>query len=93
MNTLLNKGGTAERRVTELLEEQNGKLPVWIRCPARGHEHFTGFSRSKLYELSSKGLIKSVSIREVGQTRGTRLFSLGSILGYINQQVAQSPAQ
>lgn len=58
-------------------------LPVWVRPPMGGHEHFSGFSRSKLYELASKGLIRSVSIRGPGETKGVRLFHLGSVLDFI----------
>lgn len=60
-------------------------MPVWVRAPSRGPEHFTGFSRSKLYELASAGLIRSVSIRQPGQVKGTRLFHLQSILDYIDR--------
>ena len=84
---------TLKTTVRDLLADRNGTLPVWIRSPKSGPEHFTGFSRSKLYELAGAGLIRSVSIRQPGQVRGTRLFDLASILDYINQQVAQSPAQ
>ena len=84
---------TLQPTVRDLLADRDGRLPVWIRSPKSGPEHFTGFSRSKLYELAGAGLIRSVSIRQPGQLRGTRLFSLGSILDFINQQVAQSPAQ
>jgi hypothetical protein len=48
-----------------------------------GVEHFTGFSRAKLYELAANGKIRSVSIREPGAIKGTRLFHLKSILDFI----------
>jgi hypothetical protein len=67
----------------ELLQEQSSGLPIWIRAPKVGVEHHTGFSRSKLYELAGKGLIRSVSIREPGQVKGTRIFNLQSILDLI----------
>jgi hypothetical protein len=70
-------------RVSELLADRNGPLPIWIRSPKSGPEHYTGFSRSKLYELATKGRISSRSIREPGQIRGTRLFNLRSILDFI----------
>ena len=63
-----------------------GKLPVWVRAPVRGHEFWSGFSRSKLYELEKDGKIRSVSIREPGQKKGTRLFELESILAFIESQ-------
>ena len=70
-------------RVEELLKDRDGLLPVWIRSPKNGPEHYTGFGRSKLYELDAKGKIKSRSIREPGQIKGTRLFNLRSILDFI----------
>ena len=43
------------------------------------------FQPGKLYELAGKGAIRSVSIREPGQVRGTRLFNLASILAFIEK--------
>jgi hypothetical protein len=68
---------------TELQAERDGPLPVWIRSPKTGPEHYSGFSRAKLYELAGDGKIRSVSIREPGQTKGVRLFNLASILDFI----------
>jgi hypothetical protein len=70
-------------RVEELLSDCDGLLPIWIRSPKIGPEHYTGLTRSKLYELAGKGKIKSRSIREPGQIKGTRLFNLRSILDFI----------
>lgn len=70
-------------KAAELLQDRNGQLPVWIRCPVQGHEFYTGFSRARLYQLAGEGKIRSVSIREPGQVRGTRLFNLASILEFI----------
>lgn len=72
-------------KARELLTERANGLPIWIRAPKFGTEHFTGFSRAKLYELAGKNLIRSVSIREPGQVRGCRLFHLGSIIAYIEK--------
>jgi hypothetical protein len=72
-----------EERVNELLGDRERKLPVWIRAPKGGPEYWTGFGRSKLYELYALGKIESRSIREPGQIKGTRLFNLQSILDYI----------
>lgn len=74
---------TAEAKAQSLMNDRAGNLPVWIRAPKSGPEHYTGFSRSKLYELEGKGKITSKSIREPGQVRGTRLFNLKSILDFI----------
>ena len=57
--------------------------PIWIRAPVRGTEYWTGFSRSKLYQLEKDGKIRSKAIKEPGQKSGTRLFELASILAFI----------
>jgi len=80
-------------RLKELLSERQGTLPVWIRSPKSGPEFYSGFSRSKLYEAAAKGYIRSVSIREPGQLRGTRLFLLSSILAFIEKCEAQATTQ
>jgi len=72
-------------RAQKLLQDQVNGLPVWIRSPKRGVEFYTGFSRAKLYEGAGKGNFRSVSIREPGQTKGTRLFNLRSILDFIER--------
>jgi len=72
----------------DLLAERQGNLPIWIRSPKRGPEFYSGFSRAKLYELAGAGHIRSVSVRQPGRVRGTRLFHLGSILAYIESQCA-----
>jgi hypothetical protein len=77
-------------RVNELLSERQGTLPVWIRSPKSGPEFYSGFSRSKLYEEAAKGHIRSVSIREPGQLKGTRLFELNSILAFIEKCEAEA---
>ena len=70
--------------LAELLNERDGRhLPVWVRCPVRGPEHFSGFRRGSLYALANQGTIRSVAIRAPGKIRGTRLFHLGSILDFI----------
>ena len=72
-------------KARELLTERSNGLPVWIRSPKQGTEFYTGFSRAKLYEGAGKGHFRSVSIREPGQVKGTRLFHLASILAYIEK--------
>ena len=69
----------------ELLQDKFNGLPVWIRSPKQGVEFYSGFSRAKLYELAGSGAIRSVSIRELGQVKGTRLFNLASILAFIEK--------
>jgi hypothetical protein len=84
-NEIENTGGNAAKqtrqlpaKAVELLNDRNGTLPIWFRPPKSGPEFYTGFSRAKLYELAGKGLIRSVSIREPGAVKGTRLFNLAS---------------
>lgn len=69
--------------VLELMKERDGLLPVWIRAPKSGPEHYCGLSRAKLYELTSAGRIRSISLREPGQVKGVRLFHLASVLTYL----------
>ena len=77
-----------EDRLAALLAARDRGLPVWIRSPKSGTEHFTGFSRAKLYALAGEGSIRSTSIREPGQVRGTRLFNRQSILAFIEPSEA-----
>ncbi len=77
-----------EDRLAALLAERDKGLPVWVRSPKSGPEHYSGFSRAKLYALAGEGSIRSTSIREPGQLKGTRLFHLGSILALIEKSEA-----
>jgi len=70
----------------DLLRDRSAGLPIWIRAPKRGPEHYTGFTRPKLYELAAAGHIRTCSVRKPGRIRGTRLFHLKSILSYIETQ-------
>jgi hypothetical protein len=70
-------------KARELLQSQSNGRPEFIRSPKQGVEFYSGFSRAKLYELAGTGAIRSVSIRKPGQTKGTRLFHLQSILDFI----------
>ena len=81
--TLVHKTRPVPAKAQELLNDQSAGLPVWIRPPKQGVEFYCGFSRAKLYEGAGKGHFRSVSIREPGQVKGTRLFNLQSILDFI----------
>ena len=72
-------------KARELLDDEFNGLPVWIRSPKIGPQFHCGLSRAKLYEGAGKGHFRSVSIREPGQVKGTRLFHLQSILDYIEK--------
>ncbi len=69
--------------------------PEFIRLPKLGLCPITGLSRSKLYDLISpnegngfKPPVRSVSLRKPGQTKGTRLIVLQSLLAYLRGEVA-----
>lgn len=76
---------TAER-IEMLMRERDGLLPIWIRAPVRGPEHYSGLTRPKLYQLVAEGRIRSVSLREPGQIKGVRLFDLASILRFLEKR-------
>ena len=68
--------------------------PEFIRLPKLGLCPITGLSRSKLYDLISpnegngfKPPVKSLSLRKPGQTKGTRLIVLQSLLDYLRCEV------
>jgi hypothetical protein len=68
--------------------------PEFIRLPKLGLCPITGLSRSKIYDLISpnegngfKPSVKSVSLRKQGQTKGTRLIVLQSLLDYLRREV------
>jgi hypothetical protein len=81
---------TAHDRALSLLADKRGNLPVWIRPPKTGADYWSGFCRSKLYQLSRDGHIRSVSIRQPGQVKGTRLFQLKSILDFIERNAVNA---
>jgi hypothetical protein len=85
MNTNQTNARPLPPKATELLQDRADNRPCWVRSPKTGPEHYSGFSRAKLYELAGKGAIRSVSIRDAGQSRGTRLFNLQSILDFIEK--------
>jgi hypothetical protein len=55
--------------------------PKFIRIPTA--VSLTGISRSKLYEIIGAGKIASVSLRDEGQTKATRLVSYDSLMRYL----------
>jgi len=66
--------------------------PAWVRLPTGGHPcPWTGLKRSKLNSLilGANAPVKSVSLRKRGQTKGTRLIYLPSLLGYLHQQMEE----
>lgn len=47
---------------------------------------FSRLSKPKLYQLINAGKIKSVSLRERGQIRGTRLISFDSLRNFLESR-------
>ena len=74
------------------LAEHHRGLPVWIRASKSGQEYYTGLSRGKLYQLASRGLIRSFSLRDPGNLKGCRFFHLQSILDYTRAPSATNSA-
>ncbi len=60
--------------------------PEWLRIQQASA--LFGVGRTKLYELIGSGRIKTVSMRERGQTRGTRLISYDSLSEYLESQAS-----
>jgi len=56
-------------------------------CDSPGAFARFGLRRSLLYELHHLGLIKGVSLRRRGTTRGKRLWSIDSIRDYLVSQM------
>ena len=64
----------------------------WVRMP-KPKERFFGMSRTTLLELSQAGLIKTVSIRKPGATKGIRLIFVPSLREFLDKctQEVNSP--
>jgi hypothetical protein len=84
MNTTSTDNNTSDV-ARERSQDAFKPLPVWVRAPVTGPEHYSGLTRAKLYQLDREEKIRSVSIQEPGQSRGCRLFHLGSVLRFIEQ--------
>lgn len=76
---------TISPSIENRLAEHHRGMPVWIRAPKSGHEHYTGLSRAKLYELAGRGVIRSFSLRDPGSIKGARFFHLQSVLDYLER--------
>ena len=64
--------------------------PVWVRVEKAVALY--GLSRTKLYQLQNAGKVTSVSLREEGQKKATRLFEVRSIEKYIESFIPKSDA-
>jgi hypothetical protein len=54
----------------------------WVRMP-RPKQRLFGLSRTTIFELSERGLIKSAVIRKPGAVKGIRLVYVPSLLAYL----------
>ena len=52
-------------------------------CDSPGAKALFGLGRSYLYRLHADGLIRGVSLRKRGQTKGKRLWNVDSIRRYL----------
>jgi hypothetical protein len=52
-----------------------------------GANHLFGLRRGLLYHLWEIGAIKSISLKDEGETRGKRLFHVPSIRQYLNSKL------
>ena len=59
-------------------------LPEWLRVNEACE--FSRLSKAKLYDLFNRGLVKSVSLRERGMVRGTRLVSSDSLRVFLESR-------
>ena len=72
---------------TERIEpaDTSQTLPEFVRV--NDVKRILGVKRGILYRWMKDGKIKSVCIREVGNTQGIRLIHLASVRNYINSQM------
>lgn len=74
----------------------NVETKSWIRMPRNGERcTLTGLSHGRLYRLiaASGGSIRTVSLKEEGQDRGTRLIDPKSLLAYLDRLAASQQPQ
>ena len=79
MNTT-NIGGYPETTTTPV-HAQPIQSAEFADC--EGLQATFGIKRSLAYDLHSQGLIKGVSLRRRGQTRGKRLWDVASVRAYL----------
>jgi len=65
--------------------------PEWMRVKEACA--YSRVSKPKLYDLTNRGLIKSVSLRERGMVRGTRLVSSDSLRTFLESRASGGETQ
>ncbi len=58
--------------------------PEWLRVSDACR--YSSISKAKLYDLINRGQIRSVSLRERGQIKGTRLISADSLRRFLESR-------
>ncbi len=84
MKNSYDTGGNARRTIAPVTASPANDAEF---CDSPGAFHRFGLKRSLLYELSARGLIKGVSLRKRGATKGKRLWSCDSIRAYLAKQM------
>lgn len=75
-----------------ITEQQTAQAkPEFVRFPRVGERcPHTGMSRAWLYEASSAGLIRTISVRSRGKARGVRLIDYDSLVSYIRSSASDT---
>ncbi|WP_395718779.1 helix-turn-helix domain-containing protein [Prosthecobacter sp.] len=60
--------------------------PDWLRVAEACA--YSRVSKPKLYDLLNRGLVKSVSLKERGQIKGTRLISFSSLKAFLESRAS-----
>jgi Helix-turn-helix domain len=71
-------------RIPETITPTTAQIK-WMRVPDA--VRYSGMSRAKLYQLMAEGKIKTASVRQKGNLRGLRLFSVESIDAFLESFV------
>lgn len=68
------------------LQNPSPTLPEWFRVAEACT--YSRLSKPKLYQLLNRGLIKSCSLKERGQIKGTRLISSDSLRLFLQSRAS-----
>jgi len=69
----------------QCLQYENLAWPEFLRIPEACR--LSRLSKPKIYDLINRGLIKSISLRERGQIKGTRIIVGDSLRAYLMSKV------
>jgi predicted DNA-binding transcriptional regulator AlpA len=90
----------SHRNAAALLMKSNKSLPPNQPTPDAAREWlrvkeactYSCLSKAKLYDLMNRGLVKSSSLRERGQIKGTRLVSFDSLRQFLESRASGGAA-